>query len=290
MPNPDRVTADGLEWECPPMILFIDDVSGNTSKQWNVHYSAYLSNGALPRAAVEKESNIHFVATSPHASPMEMMQGICDELRSVRCPWSMQFNLNYVLRKSGAYTAFRAWDSVHQRYIMVRPWIVFLPGDNPMQAELCSHIGMNSNHFCRCCHAGGTKAFKESDAGYASLLRVRVYKISVDTVLMLLLLQTGKARTPQETRDAVLRQLSLSTHAGASKRVQAVGTDEGVKDSLAAPVINRLLTIGKALRKRTTTHDPVAPKDVNAQLYAELLKTKETDIINPLLDMPGNTS
>ncbi|THG97104.1 hypothetical protein EW026_g4840 [Hermanssonia centrifuga] len=27
MPNPDRLLADGLEWECPPLIVFIDDVS-----------------------------------------------------------------------------------------------------------------------------------------------------------------------------------------------------------------------------------------------------------------------
>lgn len=81
MPNPDRATADGLEWECPPVIVFIDDVSGNSSKQWNVHYSAYMSNAGLPRSMLEKERHIRFIATSPHASPMEIMQGICDDLK-----------------------------------------------------------------------------------------------------------------------------------------------------------------------------------------------------------------
>lgn len=42
-----------------------------------------------------------------------------------------------------------------------------------MQAELCSHIGLKGNHFCRCCHVGGDKVFKESDAGFPSLLAVR---------------------------------------------------------------------------------------------------------------------
>ncbi len=89
MPNPDRATADGLEWECPPIIVFIDDVSGNTSKQWNVHYSCYMSNGGLPRADLEKDANIHFLATSPYASPMEMIEAICEEFKyvnlSLRC-------------------------------------------------------------------------------------------------------------------------------------------------------------------------------------------------------------
>ncbi len=81
MPNPDRELADGLEWECPPLIVFIDDVSGNSTKQWNVHYSSYMSHGGLPRREIEKERNIQFLATSPHASPMEILQAICDAIK-----------------------------------------------------------------------------------------------------------------------------------------------------------------------------------------------------------------
>ena len=77
MPNPDRALADGMEWECPPIIVFIDDVSGNSTKQWNVHYSSYMSLGGLPRMEIEKENNVQFIATSPHASPMEILEAIC---------------------------------------------------------------------------------------------------------------------------------------------------------------------------------------------------------------------
>lgn len=158
MPNPDRAIAGGLEWECPPIILFIDDVSGNSTKQWNVHYSSYMSLGGLPRTEVEKESNIQFVATSPHASPMEILHAVCE-----------------AIKKTGGSTPLKVWDSLRERYILVRPWLLFLPGDNPMQAEQCSHIGLNANEFCRCCHVGGTQEFKRSNDGFAAQIEVTVF-------------------------------------------------------------------------------------------------------------------
>ncbi len=42
-----------------------------------------------------------------------------------------------------------------------------------MQAELCSHIGLQGNHFCRMCHVGGDQAFKSSNEGFPSLMVVR---------------------------------------------------------------------------------------------------------------------
>ena len=56
------------------------------------------------------------------------------------------------------------------------------------------------------------------------------------------------------------------------------------------PLISHLLSISKALWKHTPTHDPLSPKEVNEQLHAELLWTKETDVVTPLqvLDMLGD--
>ncbi|GAB1527462.1 hypothetical protein RhiTH_010637 [Rhizoctonia solani] len=58
-----------------PLIVFMDDASGNTSKQWNKHWLCYLSNAALQREALQLEYNVRFVATSPHATPSELMHG-----------------------------------------------------------------------------------------------------------------------------------------------------------------------------------------------------------------------
>jgi hypothetical protein len=37
------------------LIIFMDDVSGNMSKQWNKHHAIYMSNANLLREMIEKE-------------------------------------------------------------------------------------------------------------------------------------------------------------------------------------------------------------------------------------------
>ncbi|TFY58531.1 hypothetical protein EVJ58_g6361 [Rhodofomes roseus] len=136
-------------------------------------------------------------------------------------------------------------------------------------AELCSHIGLGGNFFCRCCHAGGTKEFRESDEGFKTLM------------------EPGIARTVNETRDAILQHLIMATHAAADKRLKDAISTSGVKDSFAMPIINRLVAIGKALRRSTPTRKAVSPEEVNKHLTEELLKKKDTTTMNPLLRMEG---
>ncbi|KAI0829952.1 hypothetical protein BC628DRAFT_1314715 [Trametes gibbosa] len=251
MPHPDRLLAEGLEVECPPLIIFIDDVSGNTSKQWNVHYSCYVSNAALPRAELEKDGNIQFVSTSPHASPMEIMHAICNDLRK------------------GTTKPFKVWDAMKERYVLIRPWILFLPGDNPMQAELCSHIGLQGNHFCRMCHVGGDHTFKSSNEGFSSLM------------------VPGRARTVAETREAVTSQLIIATHTAGEKPLKNAITSSGVKDSFAMPVLNQLIAKGKVLRRATTTRKALSPEMVNKELYQDLMQKTNIPLRSPLLDIEG---
>jgi hypothetical protein len=52
------------------------------------------------------------------------------------------------------------------------PYGFFLGGDNPMQAEECSHGGLKCNLFCRTCKVGGPKKFKKSDEGFVSLFKI----------------------------------------------------------------------------------------------------------------------
>ncbi|KAF7790927.1 hypothetical protein EIP86_001886 [Pleurotus ostreatoroseus] len=138
-----------------------------------------------------------------------------------------------------------------------------------MQSEECSHIGLNANLFCRCCHAGGPQEYKRSDAGFAALMKV------------------GRPRQVQETRDAILAQLCLATQAGGEKLVKESMTATGVKDSLANSIIQRLIAMGKALRRSTPTRKALSKEIVNQILSAELEKFPEGARMNPLLSMPG---
>ena len=81
MPHPIRKRADGRMVYSVPLIIFMDDVSGNISKQWNKHFVVYMSNANLPREMIEKEFNVRYVSSSPHASPMELMKAVRDSIR-----------------------------------------------------------------------------------------------------------------------------------------------------------------------------------------------------------------
>jgi hypothetical protein len=68
-----------------------------------------------------------------------------------------------------------AWDCKYNEEVLLCPNGLFCAGDNLMQAEECSHAGLNCNCFCRSCTVGGTKEFKQSDEGYAAIFKVRHY-------------------------------------------------------------------------------------------------------------------
>lgn len=80
MPHPLRNKADDRMVYSVPLIIFMDDVSGNVSKQWNKHHVIYASNANLPREMLEKEFFLRFVTSSPHASPMELMKAMKDSI------------------------------------------------------------------------------------------------------------------------------------------------------------------------------------------------------------------
>ncbi|KAG1735638.1 uncharacterized protein EDB91DRAFT_1250472 [Suillus paluster] len=151
VPNPLRTKSQGRMVYSVPLIIFMDDVSGNISKQWNKHHAIYMSNANLPREMLEKEFCIRFVTSSPHAAPMEMMSAMQDSIRKAM--------------ESGVFS----WDCKHEEEVMLELYGLFLGGDNPMHAEECSHAGLHCNFFCRTCEVGGTKEYKESDEGYKSI-------------------------------------------------------------------------------------------------------------------------
>lgn len=76
-----RALAKGHRVLCFPIWLYCDDTSGNLSKKWNEHNSFLFTPAGLPRSECQKEFNIHFLATSNIAPPLEMLDGIVEQLR-----------------------------------------------------------------------------------------------------------------------------------------------------------------------------------------------------------------
>jgi ribulose-5-phosphate 4-epimerase/fuculose-1-phosphate aldolase len=63
--------------------MYCDDTSGNVSKKWNEHNSFLVTPAGLPREEAQKEYNIHFLSTSNIAPPLEMLDGIVEQLEYV---------------------------------------------------------------------------------------------------------------------------------------------------------------------------------------------------------------
>ncbi|KAI0687450.1 hypothetical protein BC835DRAFT_1408348 [Cytidiella melzeri] len=151
MPHPIRLLAQGRPTFTISIMSWKDDVSGNRSKQYNAHTNNYLANLNLPHALLQQEYNIRFSATSPHASALELADGLSQDI--------------------GANKWHDGYDCALQEEILFRLICRIEPADNPQQSELCSHIGMQGSSFCRRCKAGGSLDEVTSEAGYKALFR-----------------------------------------------------------------------------------------------------------------------
>ena len=78
-----------------------------------------------------------------------------------------------------AESGISAWDCKNQEDILLCPYALLLAGDNPMQAEECSHAGLTCNYFCRTCKVGGTRESKQSLDGFNALFQVRRRSITL---------------------------------------------------------------------------------------------------------------
>ena len=149
-PDPLCTKAKGRMVYTVPLIVFMDDVSGNISKQWNKHYVIYMSNALLPRKTLEKQFFIRFVTSSLHASPMELMMVLKESI------------------EKAADIGIDAYDCKTREEVMLVPYGLFFAGNNPMQAEMSSHAGLSCNYFCQTCDASGNKEYKATDEAVVS--------------------------------------------------------------------------------------------------------------------------
>ncbi|KAJ7145018.1 hypothetical protein C8R46DRAFT_1232351 [Mycena filopes] len=143
--NPWRAKAEGHRVVVFPLWMYCDDTSGNMSKKWNEHNSFLMTPAGLPREESQKEYNIHFLCTSNLARPLEMLDGIVEQLETAQ--------------EAGIW----AWDMVHEEPVLIIPEVLALLGDNPMQSEFACHIGLRGKLFCRACWVKGTDAMDQEE-------------------------------------------------------------------------------------------------------------------------------
>ena len=67
------------------------------------------------------------------------------------------------------------FDCKTRKEISIIPYLIFTASDNPMHAEQTSQSGLNTNHFCRTCDVGGTRAYKKSNEGFTKIFEVSVH-------------------------------------------------------------------------------------------------------------------
>ncbi|KAJ7866405.1 hypothetical protein B0H14DRAFT_2504339 [Mycena olivaceomarginata] len=211
MPNPKCVAAAGRPMYSSFINYFSDDVSGNRSKSWNKHWNGYMTHQNLPREILQQEFHVHFISTSPNASVAEQFVEFKAAVEETHTDPVI------VQDESGGSTCFSIYVDTGL-------------SDNPMQSEICGHIGGKGNCYCRKCKVGGTQKDKATNDGYHTLF------------------EAGVPRSKAQIIEELQKQVKLAC-AGVSKPVKASQTETGVKDTYTQFWIDGLITRFQQMKK-----------------------------------------
>ncbi|KIJ62748.1 hypothetical protein HYDPIDRAFT_93359, partial [Hydnomerulius pinastri MD-312] len=159
-----------------------------------------------------------------------------------------------------------AYDCDTKQEILFRVIPIFLPADNPQQSELCSHVGLKGNFWCRICGLGGTEQERETNDAYHEHFF------------------PGKPRDPKATLDAIKSQLTAAA-LGVQETVTVLQRQSGVKDKLAEFWIQQLIEKARALQRERIQSPVTCDKRLNsAPLRSQF---RPGDHYNSLLTVPA---
>jgi hypothetical protein len=85
LPNELRIIAKGRRMYNAHLKAWMDDVSGNVSKQYNKHLNMYFVHANIPHKQLSQEYFVKFSAASPHATTAEQFNGLAEDIRHVKC-------------------------------------------------------------------------------------------------------------------------------------------------------------------------------------------------------------
>ncbi|KAJ7502333.1 hypothetical protein B0H11DRAFT_1712900, partial [Mycena galericulata] len=259
-----RAKAQGLRVVTFPLWMYCDDTSGDVSKKWNEHNSFLMTPAGLPREQSQKEYNIHFLCTSNLARPLEMLDGIVEQLEDAQ--------------GNGIW----AWDIEYNEPVLVIPEVLALLGDNPMQSEFACHIGLRGKLFCRACWVKGTDAMEDdsgditarqpeansdggsdrasaagSDYGSDAKGRRKVRETMAQMVTRVkAFMKIGKLRRKEETTTKFRSFFTeASTKLDTKTKVKDLRTETGLKDKFQMFFIEKLFDSYKGKRGATAKRE-----------------------------------
>ncbi|EKM48146.1 uncharacterized protein PHACADRAFT_203180 [Phanerochaete carnosa HHB-10118-sp] len=239
-----------------PLLLWMycDDTSGNGSKKWNKYNSFLFVLAGLPREHVHLPYNIHSLSTSNVAAPLEMLEGISADLRE--------------LQDHGLV----AWDCVFNEEVIYVPWPFAFLGDNPMQSELASHVGMTGKFFCRVCTGG------EKDTSRGPTSAQEQHR------LLSAFLTLGTPRTREHTIAELWKQWDC-VESGRPSHVDATATQSGAKDKHLTAFLEQLTA--ELAKLKTQNQDEGRPASAGfRELLDRLLDGRAPeDILNPIFTL-----
>ncbi|KAK7696332.1 hypothetical protein QCA50_000986 [Cerrena zonata] len=255
LPNPWCTKANGCRVHSLPMWLYCDDTLGNSSKKWNKHNSFLFVLAGLPCEQVHLAYNIHFVSTSNIAPPLEMAEGIVDNFK-----WLQQDGLI-------------AWDCEFKEEVVYIPWGFSWLGNNLMQSELCSHIGLQGKYFCCICHVRG-KDSNQTASFDGEMEQLKDF------------LMISEPHTCVEMLNALNEQWD-HVCAGAPSRVDTVAMQSGVKDKHFMTFVERFSELISKLKKQNWEYGQTALDGLNDMLQDVLNGLDLSALFNPILYMNG---
>ncbi|KAF8180489.1 hypothetical protein K438DRAFT_1908238 [Mycena galopus ATCC 62051] len=218
----------------------------NGSRVWNEHNSFLVTPAGLPREESQKEYNIHFLSTSNIAPPLEMMDGIVEQLDEAQ------------------ENRIWAWDVVFNEPVLVIPDVLALLGDNPMQSEFACHIGLRSKLFCRACWVKGSDALDDTVASNPGRDRERGDEADSDSGIRRKVKETlaqmvqrvkafvkiGRPHNKAETTEKLKSYFTDASTLDTKTKVQKQRTESGLKDTYQLFFLEKLFDLYKGKRGR----------------------------------------
>ncbi|KAI9143952.1 hypothetical protein BKA69DRAFT_1036324 [Paraphysoderma sedebokerense] len=132
-PSSLRSKAAGRSVVMVPLLLWSDETSGNTTKQWNLFENWFLALAGLPLRDIQCLKNLHFVATSNVVNALEISEAIAQEITD-----ELQDGIE-------------CFDAVTKNKVLVVGGLFATLADNKRASELVNHAGATANCYCRFC-------------------------------------------------------------------------------------------------------------------------------------------